>query len=365
MIRKLTPQEYLFISYAKALGIIAVIIGHYPWYPVKIYNPYIFHMPLFFLLGGVLAQPIIDWKKWIGKIVKSYIAYTVIWYLVLAICAVCINKLFGTQIIMVLSSTDKFDYAIYPLTQNMHNNRLFLVAWFFVAYILSISLFRLILTLLEHLTIPHFRIISFLLGMVVGYFSIGYISPLYHREKFWLYNLLCQVGTGFMMISIGFGIRNYLAIFKNIKLLLISIIIMVVFVGNGTFHPLIMAFSDYPDGFYIHTISSLSGCFGLLSISYFLSLSGKNRLLQTVGNSTKDIMTLHILAFVIADLILSYFGYYDRGKINGTAHYVNPSAWPLYIGLGLFFPLFIGNIVRPYFNIKVNAIKMRFQAINT
>jgi len=346
MNRKFTGQESLFISYAKALGIIVVIIGHYPWYPIKTYNPYIFHMPFFFLIGGMLATPIIDWKKWTSKIVRSYMAYIVIWYVVLAMCAVWINKLFGTRIVMIPSSISNHDYFIYPLTQNMHNNSLFLAAWFFVAYVLSISIFRFILTLLEYLRIPYLKAIICLLGVVVGYFSIRYLASLYKREHFWLYNLLCQIGAGYMWIAIGFGLRNYLTIFKNIPLILISIVITVTFVGNNTFHPLVMAWSDYPDRFYIHLISSLSGSFGVFSISYILSLLVENRFLQTVGNSSKDIMTLHLPAFVIADLMLSYLGYYDKGKINGVDHYIDPSAWPLYISMGLFFPLLIGILLK-------------------
>jgi hypothetical protein len=349
--REITSQESLFIDYAKAFGIMAVVVGHYSWNPMQIYNPYIYHMLLFFIIGGITVKPIEDWGKWITKIAKRYILYLIVWYLVLAVCALAINELFATHILISFSSKGKYDYFIYPLTLNMHNNRLFLIAWFIVAYMLAISIFALVLTLLTSLRISAFRPISLLLGVIIGYVSMRYLSFLYQKEKYWLFNLICQVGVGYMFISIGHALRNHLQIFKNISLLFISIAIMVTFVGNGTFHPLFMYASDYPDGFYIHTLSFLSGCFGLLSISYILSLSVESRHLRRIGVSAKDIMTLHLLAFVIVDLILGYLNYLRVDQIDGITHFVSPSAWPLYIGFGLFLPILIRHIIH---NLAVN-----------
>ena len=55
--QRISPQESLFLNYVKAIGIFLVVVGHYRWLPPTLFHPYIFHMPLFFIVGGILARP--------------------------------------------------------------------------------------------------------------------------------------------------------------------------------------------------------------------------------------------------------------------------------------------------------------------
>lgn len=50
---RLTNEQSLALSYAKAFGIILVVIGHYKNTFFNIYHPYLFHMPLFFSLADI------------------------------------------------------------------------------------------------------------------------------------------------------------------------------------------------------------------------------------------------------------------------------------------------------------------------
>ena len=52
----LTEDRSITLDYAKALGIISVVIGHYNLNPFGIPHPYLFHMPLFFFIGGMLIK---------------------------------------------------------------------------------------------------------------------------------------------------------------------------------------------------------------------------------------------------------------------------------------------------------------------
>jgi hypothetical protein len=227
----------------------------------------------------------------------------------------------------------------------MHNNKLFIVAWFLVAYIVSASLFKLVLTLLKIVNIQHTRVVALSIGISVGYLAINFLSPLYQKEKYWLYNTICQVGFGYMFISIGYCLRIFLKVFKKITFLFVTYVAMATFVGNGTFHPLYMAWSNYPDGFLLQTTSSLLGCFGVLSVAYILSTTVNHNLLQAIGQSSKDIMTLHFTSFLVVDISLSYFGYFNIKNIDGHTHYINPSAWSIYIGAGIFIPILIRYII--------------------
>ena len=74
-----------------------------------------------------------------------------------------------------------------------------------------------------------------------------------------------------------------------------------------------------PGWFLIHLASSLCGCFGVLSFAYIFNLAVRSRIFDKIGTFSKDIMTLHLLSFVIVDLIISGFGYY-YGSISASTH---------------------------------------------
>ncbi len=80
------PRKRLdFIDYAKAIGIILVVIGH-----INVYNSsckawiYAFHMPLFFLLSGLLLKPSDNFKAFINKKARRIMVPYFIWGLISA-----------------------------------------------------------------------------------------------------------------------------------------------------------------------------------------------------------------------------------------------------------------------------------------
>lgn len=66
-----------WIDIARGIGIIFVVLGH--TYRSNVFQTWIysFHMPLFFIISGILYNPQqvvhIDWKKWLSKKVKNLI----------------------------------------------------------------------------------------------------------------------------------------------------------------------------------------------------------------------------------------------------------------------------------------------------
>ena len=331
----LSKNESLFITYAKAIGIITVLLGHYGWNSMNIYHPYIYHMPLFFLVGGILMKPIKNYHTWFVSLRDNYIFYVVAWYIIIAAISVILDIYFGTKLNPKLSDPGHMNFIPFPIKKNMHNNNLFLVAWFLVAYCLVSIFFKNIITHLK----SYSRFWSLTSGLVIGYISISYLSPLYWHDRYWVYNLLCQIGVGYMFMTIGFAVRPYLKLFNSIPIFLITLNIMLSGVGSGVFHRLDMAWSKYPDGFLIHVISSLSGCFGVLFIASFITKSFDSKILKKIGNSTKDIMTMHCLVFVIIDLIMCQMGYYDVVKIRACKHFVKPYLLTVYLTSGLMAPI--------------------------
>ena len=53
---RFNDRESTALNYAKAIGIITVVIGHFRGVPFNYFQPYMYHMPLFFFLGGVFIN---------------------------------------------------------------------------------------------------------------------------------------------------------------------------------------------------------------------------------------------------------------------------------------------------------------------
>ena len=71
------------IDVAKAIGIIAVVVGHYDGTWREIIPPHLFHMPLFFMIGGILAKETFNEKILKDAFFKYYIFLYLILLLVL------------------------------------------------------------------------------------------------------------------------------------------------------------------------------------------------------------------------------------------------------------------------------------------
>lgn len=170
MITEFTEQESLFINYAKALGILCVVTGHYGWNPLPIFNPYIYHMPLFFIIGGIIAKPIRNGTIWTLKIFKKYILYMVIWYFSIATITYILNRFLNTSIESKYLANDITTIVTYPITHNMHNNKLFLTSWFIVSYLISTSIFNFIITIiniLKYKNIHNIKNILLATGLII------------------------------------------------------------------------------------------------------------------------------------------------------------------------------------------------------
>lgn len=360
-----TPQQSLFITYAKALAIVTVVIGHYNWVPLDIYDPYIYHMPLFFIIAGIVSKPICSIKRWLKDCFTKYILYIVIWYSLIGLATLFINHTFGTNILLGFVDSGRFNPIEFSLRTNMHWNSLFMVGWFLVTLFLSYNIFKVQLTIMvRYLPQKYLPSISLIIGLLIGYLAVTEISPLFdlkrywsQQQTYWLYNFACQIGVAYMYLSIGYTIKKYLNIFASFSLFALSILLMFTFVGNETFHPLGMSWSQYPDGFAIHLLSSLLGCFTLLYFAHLLSLAVNNSLLKAIGQCSKDIMSMHMLAFVMIDLLMVNLGYFEYDKIMALTHYESASMWPLYICFALFMPISVRILIKQVKSVAPSELK--------
>ncbi|WP_431606090.1 acyltransferase family protein [Enterobacter hormaechei] len=141
----------------KAIGIIVVVIGHYSSGFFNILQPYLYHMPLFFFVGGLTMRTESLKAKAFSKIFLKLAPYMVITYILTGLIALIINQTSGLYYGDPFYK-DPVSTLMLALNKNMHNNQLFVVAWFLIAYFFCIN----------YIKICYFNIYSFQISFFCG-----------------------------------------------------------------------------------------------------------------------------------------------------------------------------------------------------
>lgn len=323
-----TSDERIAIDYVKALGIISVVIGHYYWRPFGAPDPYLFHMPLFFFLGGVLMNSGKSSKKFFADIFKRHIVYIAITYLIIGAIVTIISKF------APIDQGEPFSGGLFGTISNIynycfHNNKFFLVAWFLAAYACAcVVMFTVTSMLSQH---SHHCVSLLVISLVSGFIGIRYAPAWYYSSGNIAYNYLSQIFTGFMFMGIGFSINGILFKCVNIYGFFFCYLAVSFLTLSGKSETITMSWSKYPSGFLITTIVSLMCIYMLFCLCSFLSKSfGKTSFAQ-IGTSSKTIMSYHLLVMYGLDYIFSRMGMVDLHGVGALSHHYNYTVWPFYI----------------------------------
>lgn len=341
----LTEQQSLVVRYIQAIGIIFVVIGHYPIKPVDVLHPYLFHMPLFFFLGGVIYKK----RKFldsVNSIFKKHILYIVYTYIIIGLMAIILLSEINPLSTKNIFQSGFFETISFTLKNNFHNNSFFLVAWFLFSYsIVSLVCNVLIKTIKREVFIIPF-------ALLLGYVAVDYISLFYKDSKEQYLNVITQVMYGGMFYLLGYSLRNLLYKLNSIYIPFIIICILFTEKNMSMLYGMIMSWSSYHKGFFNHTLNAFLCIILIFSIANIIATK-KYKLLIAIGNSSKSIMSYHLISFILLDLIFYYFGYIQAGKISGLSHYSTKEFWYLYIIIGLSIPMILDYSYR---KIKIKLI---------
>ncbi|MGL5966946.1 MAG: acyltransferase family protein [Kluyvera sp.] len=331
--QSITNNQSLSIGYAQAILIITVVLGHYSVRPLDVFWPFIYHMPMFFMLGGVLykEKPIINSLASTLKKHGLYLLYT---YLIIALISILINTVYDSGIGKIFSD-NLFETPILAIKSNFHNNSYFLVAWFLFAYMFVTILCRLILQIKS-------KPILFVIAIIIGYLGMGYVAVLFHQTKNQLFNVMSQVMVGSMMYLIGYVLKDKILALRNIYIPFIATAVLFTLAKMKILYGMGMSWSDYHPEFLLHALSTTLGIMTILVITNNLSDMGKRfNLLSVIGSKSKQIMSYHLLSFFAADLIFYYLDMYDITKAKALSHYVTGQYWYVYVIIGVGLPLLI------------------------
>nr|WP_154325276.1 acyltransferase family protein [Pantoea sp. 201603H] len=251
---KFTSEEFKTITIVQAAGIFSVVIGHFYFQPFDVLQPYVYHMPLFFFLGGLLMSDsgfISTTKRTLIKhgsyLVKSYIITGVLSSLLVYAYGVEKRKPFSDGLISTIEFTIK---------NNFGNNPLFVVGWFLFAYIIACVICKLITVSINRF--HNKKIITIVPVCIFLFLGMSYLPSIYLNRSMYLINLMAQVSTATAFMLIGNLSKDY--IFKIIRFDVMAVLMLaMIFIKNiGMQKGVNIAWSVYSDGLLLSVFTTLS-----------------------------------------------------------------------------------------------------------
>lgn len=337
----MTSDNYdkrVVIDYAKAIGILAVVVAHYHDVFTTI-KPYFYHMPLFFFIGGMLFKP----EKRLTDVVKGVATkhwlYIVKNYIIIGLIAVAATKLNNIPRLQYPFKDGVFGTIKFALEGNMHVNGLFLVAWFLVAYSFVSILFAVLSYIAGKFKFINTKFVLLIASLILGAIGFYVTSVEYAESKIFYYNLITQILVGTMFYGFGFSLKDHIYKLLNVYAFIIIYSVILCLVYLGWIAQSFMSWSVYKLGFYNMVITPLLCIYCVFFISAALSKSFSAKLISTVGKNTKSIMSYHLSCFILLDIIFSHFGMWDIKRSSALTHYVDGRFALFYIASALFVPI--------------------------
>ena len=345
IMHKFSSSESLTLDYAKAIGIFFVVLGHYDASVMNLFKPYTFHMPLFFLIGGLTLNYNKPLKLFTKTVFKSLIIYAVITYIITGIASEIISFEYNLPVFANAFISDPITTINTAFKYNFANNRLFVVAWFLLAYALASIFCTLICKAVKKLNLEGGGAVIFCAGILIGFVAIDVFSK---GDMYQAKNVMTQTMVALMFFMIGCALREYMQLFSSPFLALSACIIVYLLRNYGMTSDFIMSLSSYPYGAVVTITQSLCGIYLVMFISNLLS--GENyQWILFVGRRTKTIMSYHILVFVLLDIVFYKAGVYSISKTDAFVHFKSWYSVPLYVSLSIAIPALCNSI---YVNVK-------------
>lgn len=342
LMRKYTEQERISIDYAKAFGIILVVIGHFNNLASDILRPYIYHMPLFFFIGGMVfrQQNFADVVK--NTIVKYWI-YLVFCYIATGLIALLLNHYFGTLARTPFGSSILDTLRIIK-DNKFNNNPLFIFGWFLLCYPLVI----LVSNIYHFLLAGKVPIVIFIvIPSLASFFAMNYLSKDALTTNSFILNVACQIIVGSFFYLLGAMVREKIFILNKLSILMLLLISFYTLSSMRIISEMGMSFSRYPYGFVVHTIGAFLGIAIVFSLSSILSNSDYSKVLGLIGEKSKDIMTFHMLSFSLIDAIFIELHIYRQPKAPTiTSHFQDNYTFPIYLVGSIILSMLIGFAIK-------------------
>lgn len=343
-------QTSLTIDYSKAIGISFVVIGHTAWKPFQTLDPYYFHMPLFFFIGGFLCsgrKPIIKCAK---DIFIKYIIYTVVTYAIVACFAILIKQSFNAPVNIGQPFSNNFlDTIKLAIERNFHNNLYFLVGWFLLAYAISSLILNFFIKLTSNSNDDNIK--TFISITIIWFILIASFFIISNKDNYWnqYLNITIQVLMAFCFMLFGNIARRHKSNFNNVYVAVFSFLIVSIMIANNLYGLPVMAWSMYKPNVFLFFAGALLAIYVVMFTANCIARSCKNSKLLLLSTYSKSIMSYHLVFFLFLDAVSYKIFNYNIELATPTKHYYTANSWVFYITLPL--------VLIPFFSYCIDKAK--------
>lgn len=287
---------------AKGIGIFLVVLGHIEYISLPLrYFLTAFHMPLFFVISGMLMKLAGEEKKNPSEFIRGKLRRMGRPYLVYSV----VYLIFGALPGIISGNYDKWNTiqnAWYSLC--FYGNS---VLWFLPA-----MFFGMLLLFALRKKCGHIFTIAFALAMaVIAYFLNDYLNILRVRfaadfifsELYFLFVMLLRNFYALFFLTAGYyGLRLYeLRINRWVKLIIAVVLLIAVYVISQANGPVDMHFCVVGNPL-MYVSAAIMGSFAIIFLSAFLSGFSDNALVRGIcfyGVNSLTIMATHIDTYVM------------------------------------------------------------------
>ena len=321
---------------ARGIGIMLVVFGHLGVTSESAFavNVYLFHMPLFFFLGGMTLRPNKGLRSLLIHDGQSLVLYTVFRAGLLAAVSLALIALIGVTL-RTTSPIDWRTWLLYPFTQQSNHVALFVVGWFMTALFATRVTTYLIIRLIGVRTAPLAA-----LAIALGWAGMTFGPKLFAAHQAVSSLALSQIAVGTFFALAGYlsqtrawpgGRYGLLPIALGLYLALIVMIPLLALPPT-----LSMAFAAYDGGFLGHSIVAFLGIGLIIVLARILV---RLPLLRRIGMESRAIMTWHLTIAVLVTAGFAALGRLPMGDVS-TFVVIEPNTyWPLYLALGTAIPV--------------------------
>ena len=167
-----------------------------------------------------------------------------------------------------------------------------------LAYYLSSIISRLIISVTTESKFQSITLV--IIAVLVGFVALHLCAVKFKETGYQFYNVSAQSLYGAMFMLLGYSLKKSLSMYNPI-VAMIMITATGTIISFGLTKQSAMAWSTYPSGFIMTSVTSMICIFVVVIFSNILS-STENYLLKMIGDNSKSIMSWHLSVFAILNL---------------------------------------------------------------
>lgn len=294
-------------------------------------KPYFYHMPLFFLIGGMLSKGQINFSL-IKKTVIKYNIYIIYTYFIISLSVLFIQTQIRPAIITgIMFQNNIFETLKTAIMGNWHTSHYAVILWFVFAYGFTYLLGNYLISALKNK--------GYLWGsaLILGYVGSEILGEIYQLNEQQIFNLSSQILTGTMFYLLGYVLKHHFIHIKYYALFAFAPVLYLIHLN--LFQASIMAWSNYPNHFVVFIVGTLTLCGLIFFIAKWISHFRLSQIFVLIGRHSKIIMSYHLLTFLLLDLIFMPSDVVLKALFTP---FKNTNMALVYVACGVLLPLMLG-----------------------